>query len=109
MELPGHLKPIYSPSYYLDLLYKSRLSSDHKLVGTLVARFCSYDRKNSLQMAAVTNYSLSRLLNGHPDRVQEILDDLIKYGWLFDTGRRIGARKVLVLTFSLVPLGEPKK
>jgi hypothetical protein len=105
MDLPGHLKIIYSTTQYLDLLYKSKLNSDHKLVGTLVARTCSYDKNNQLQLSAITNYSIGRLINRGPEKVQQLLDDLVEYGWLFDTGRRIGARKIFALTFSLIPLG----
>lgn len=108
IDLPGHLKPIVSKDDYLDLLFKSRLPSDHKLVGTVVARSCSYVRKDGVQVSAISNYSISRILNRSQESCQVLLDDLVKYGWLFDTGRKIGARKMFVLTFSLLPIGEPK-
>lgn len=108
-EIPGHLQVIYSLNTYFDLLYASELSADHKLVATVVARTCSYDRKNQMQVSAVTNYAISRVINKSQDTVQKLLEDLVEYGWLFDTGKRIGARKVFTLTFSLIPMGEPKK
>lgn len=109
IDLPGHLQPIYTSDEYLDLLYKSRLSSDHKLVGTVVARSCSYVKRDQVQVSAISNYSISRILNLSQQTCQELLEDLVKYGWLFDTERKVGARKMFVLTFSLIPMGEPKK
>lgn len=109
IELPGHIEPVYRVGTYLDLLYKSRLSSDHKLVGTVVARTCSYNKRDKAQLSAISNYAIGRILNLGPESVERVLADLVNYGWLYDSGRRIGARKVFVLTFSLIPLGEPKK
>lgn len=105
---PGHLKPIFRMTEWLDLFYKSQLSAEHKLVGSVVARTCSYNRKQQLQLSSISNYSISRILNMTQDSVQKLLDDLVKYGWLFDTNKRIGARKVYALTFSLLPMGDPK-
>lgn len=109
MDLPGHLEPIYSTKVYRDLLWKSRLSAEHKLVGTVISESCSYDKKNQVQVTGISAYSISRILNCTKETVESMLSDLIHYGWIFDTDRRIGARKVLVLTFSLIPMGEPKK
>lgn len=108
LNAPGHLKTIASVDQYLDLLYASRLSPEHKLVGTFVTRTCAFNRKEYANFSAITNYAIGRQIQLGPDRVQELLDDLEKYGWLFDTGQRIGARKIFVLTFSLLPMGEPK-
>lgn len=108
-DLPGHLQPIYSTKTYRDLLFKSRLSSDEKLVATVISESCSYDRKKQLQISGISAYSISRILNCTKETVEKHLEQLIHYGWIFDTGRRIGARKVLVLTYSLIPIGEPRK
>lgn len=109
IDLPGHLEVVASGNRWLDLLYKSRLTSDHKLVGTVISKTCSYKRRDHAQLSAISNYSIGRILNLGPDTIQELINDLVKYGWIYDTEKPIGARKVYVLTFSLLPMGEPKK
>lgn len=106
-DLPGHLEPIYSMTKWLDLLYKSRLSAEHKLAGTVLGRTCSYNKSKQLQLSAISNYEISRRLNLQQDTVQSLLDDLEHHGWIFYISN-IGARKVYALTFSLLPV-EAKK
>lgn len=108
IDLPGHLQPIYTVPKWKDIFYKSRLSAEHKLVGDVIGGTCSYNKRDKLQLSAISVYAIGRILNLGPARVEEIIQDLIKYGWIYDTERRIGARKVFALTMSTIPLGEPK-
>ena len=108
IDFPGHLRPIFYRSEWKDIFYKSRLSAEHKLVGDVIAGTCTYKKSDKAQVSAVTTNAISRILNLGPRRVEELVQDLVKYGWIFDTERRIGARKVFALTMSTIPLGEPK-
>ena len=93
---------------WLDLLFKAELSAEHKLVGVVISRSCAYNRRESKQLSEITPYSISRILKVPSTRVGEIIIDLEKLGWLFDTGIHKGARRVFALSFSLLPLGRPK-
>lgn len=90
------------------MFLKTELSAEHKLVGVVISRSCSYNRKDGSQLSEITNYVISRILKQPSDIVQERIEDLERLGWLFDTGKRIGARKVFALSFSLLPLGNMK-
>lgn len=78
------------------------------MVGVAISRSCSYNRRDGSQLSEITNYVIGRIIKQPSDVVQERIDDLERLGWLFDTGKRIGARKVLALSFSLLPLGNMK-
>lgn len=107
--LPGHLQPVYKTGKWLDYLFASNLSAEHKLVGTVISRTCQYSRHKQLQLSLISIYTITRIVKLPKPKVQTIVDDLIRLGWLFDTGKNIGARKIYTLTFSLLPLGEMKK
>lgn len=108
-DIPGHLKTISNPDTWLDIFFKSRLSSDHKLVGVVIARSCVYNRQKTLQESLISNYTISRALGKNQVEVQEMIDDLVRLGWLYDTGRARGAKHIHYLTFSKIPLGENKE
>src|SRR6187431_838363 len=104
--LPGHLQPIYKTGKWLDYLFASNLSPEHKLAGTVISRTCQYSRFKQLQLSLVSIYTITRIVKLSKKEVQSIVDDLIRLGWLFDTGKNVGARKIYALTFSLLPLGD---
>ncbi len=107
-DLPGHLKAITNSDVWLDYIFKSRLSSDHKLVAVVVMRTCVYNRQKAIQQSLLSNYTISRIVQKNSEQVQSILDNLVELGWLYDTGYRAGAKKIFVLTFSKIPLGESR-
>lgn len=109
IDLPGDLKPIYKIAEWKELLLKSGLSPEHKLVGTVIADSCSYNKREQLQLSAISFYSISRILNCTQTTVQNLVKDLLKYGWIYDTKKPVGARQVYALTFSLVPRGDIRK
>lgn len=108
-ELPGGLQAIYRESVWLDYLFKSRLSAEHKLIGVVISRSAVYNSKKALQLTLISKYSISRIVNLNQDEVQSHIDDLIRLGYLYDTGQRAGAKMIFALTFSLIPLGENKE
>jgi hypothetical protein len=108
-SLPGHLHSVSSPAKWLGYLLKSDLSAEHKLCGVVVSRMCSYNRNRQLFLSAISNYTISRIVKMNSEQVQSLLDDLIRLGWLHDTGLNTGAKKIYGLTFSLIPLGEMKR
>jgi hypothetical protein len=93
---------------WLDLLFKTELSAEHKLVGVAISRTCAYNRRESKQLSEITPYSISRIIKEPSDKVSEIITELENLGWIFDTGVHKGARRVFALSFSLLPLGRPK-
>lgn len=97
---------MYQSSKWLDLLFKTSLSAEHKLVGTVIARTCVYNKPNQLLLSNISMYSISRILNINSQEVNILVTQLEQLGWLFDTGQRAGARYILALTFSLIPLGD---
>lgn len=102
-KIPGHLQTVASSYHWLDLVFKSRLSAVHKLVGVVISRDCSYNTREHTQVSLITNYTISRVLHMNQEEVQELLDDLIRLGWICDTGDRVGRKKVYVLTINLLP------
>ncbi len=100
---PGWLQPIYQQNHWLDLVLKSDLSPNHKLVAVVVSRTCSYNKYRKLSLSNVSPYSISRIIHTNQEEVEAYLDDLIELGWLFDTGYREGARRIYTTTFSLIP------
>jgi hypothetical protein len=106
--LPGHLASMGQPGHWLDILFKSRLSSDHKLVGVVISRSATYNRKKQLQICMISNYSITRILQKNQPEVQSMVDDLIRLGYLFKIGNA-GAKQIYALTFSKIPLGEYKQ
>lgn len=108
-DLPGHLESIAQPGRWLDLLFKANLSAEHKLIGVVISRTAVYNRKKQLQICLISKYSITRLVNLNQDEVQDRIDDLIRLGYLHDTGKRAGAKMIFALTFSLIPLGEVKQ
>lgn len=102
-KIPGNLEPISSGTRWIDLVFKSRLSDAHKLLCVVISRVCAYSRKDHAQVGLITNYTISRVLHKNQEEVQELLDDLIRLGWVCDTGDRVGRKKVYVLTFNLLP------
>jgi hypothetical protein len=108
-DIPGHLKTISNPDTWLDIFFKSRLSSDHKLVGVVIARSCVYNRQKTLQESLISSYSISRVLGKSQPEVNALVEDLERLGWLYNAGRARGAKKVHYLTFSKIPLGEDRE
>src|SRR5574338_1119586 len=92
--LPGHLQPILLPARWLDYLFASNLSLAHKMVGTVISRTCQYSRAKQLQLSLISIYTITRIVKLSKDEVQQIVDDLLRLGWLFDTGATVGARKI---------------
>lgn len=79
------------------------MSDTHKLVCVVIARVCNYSRRDNAQVGMITNYTISRILHKNQEEVQELLDDLIRLGWVCDTGDRVGRKKIYVLTINLLP------
>lgn len=105
-NIPGHLQPIYRVAEWKDLLFKSSISAEHKLVGAVIAETCAYSRLHQLNLSAISFYSISRFLNLTQDSVKQLVGDLIRLGWIYDTKKPVGARQVYALTFSLIPQGD---
>ena len=103
MEMPGYLQPILQQNKWMDLLMKSDLSSDHKIVGLAISRTSSYNRQKKLSLCSISPYSISRIIKTNSKEVEPYLDDLIENGWLWDTGTRLGAKRVYAMTFNLLP------
>lgn len=102
-DLPGNLEPIYSVNHWLDLVFKSRLSDSHKLVCVVISKMCAYSRRDTAQVSIISIYTITRVLHKSQDQVQQMVNDLIRLGWIHDTGRRAGQKRVFVLTFNLLP------
>lgn len=108
-DIPGYLEIVDSPARWLDYLFASNVSANHKLCGAVIARTCSYDRQKRLSLSLISNYSISRIVKMNSSEVQVLLDDLQRLGYLYDTKNNAGAKKIFALTFSIKPLGEMKE
>ncbi len=102
-KIPGNLEPVPSAYQWLDLVFKSVLSDAHKLVCVVISKSCTYSRKEHAQLGLITNYTISRVLHKNQEEVQDLLDDLLRLGWLCDTGERMGRKKMYALTINLLP------
>ncbi|ASZ74871.1 hypothetical protein FDI69_gp055 [Rhodococcus phage Trina] len=105
-DIAGHIKPILGATQWLDLVFKSDLSAEHKLIAAVIARTCLYNRTVKMQLSSISLYNISRILKMNQQEVSVLVDKLIVNGWLFDTERAAGATKVYALTFSLLPLNN---
>lgn len=103
-DKPGYLYDQTSPTKWLDLVFKSDLSAEHKLVAAVIARTAMYHRKSKQALSSVTLYNMSRILKMNQAEVSKLVDTLIDNGWLFDTEPPTGATKVYALTYSVIPL-----
>lgn len=105
-SFPGNISPIYSRTRWMELVFKTNLSSDHKLVAVVISNSSSYVRRYKASISEISNYSISRVLNLTQDSVQKIIDDLMRLGWLVDSEKRLGSRGLYYLTMSVYPLGD---
>lgn len=102
-EMPGYLEPVYQQTKWLDMVYRSDLSPMHKLTATVLSRTAIYQKKKQLSMTNCSPYTVSRILKTSIDEAKKYMHDLLDYGWLWDTGRPIGARQVYVTCVNVAP------
>lgn len=108
-ELPGYIEYITAPAYWLDLVFKSSLSSNHKLVAAVIRASLVYNRAKHRQETLISDYSLSRIIGINQDEVRLIVSELINLGWLYCNDTYTGSKKLYSPTFSVIPLGDPKQ
>lgn len=107
-DLPGNIEPVGPPVRWLDLLWASDLDYAYKLVGGVIARTASYNRSLRMNLSSISLYNISRVLKMNSKQVEQIVDEMIRLGWLFDTERGVGAAKAYALTFNVLPLALRK-
>lgn len=105
-DMPGHLEPVYQKTKWIDLVLKSDLPYQHKVVAMVLFQTATYNRQHRLTLSVVSNYTISRYIKTNSEEAEKIRDDLESLGWIFNTGLKHGAKFVHALTFSLVPLGK---
>lgn len=102
-DLPGYLERIKSVTSWLDLIYRSDLSPEHKLTATIISRAMIYNKKEMMYMTNISPYTVSRILHVSIPEAKAWIDDLVDYGWLWDTGKSQGARTHYILCINLKP------
>ena len=102
-DMPGYLEPVRSRTKWLDLIYRSDLTPEHKLTATILSKTMIFNKKERLSMTNISPYTVSRILNVSIPEAQTWIDDLLNYGWLWDTGSSAGARNFYILCINLKP------
>lgn len=100
-EPPGNLRFV-DRSKWLDLVFKSKLDAEQKLVASVLKHTCGYSRRDSCYLTDVSDYDISRRIGDRPEAVQPLVDVMIANGWLWDTGIRRGSKKIYALTIDLL-------
>ena len=102
-DMPGYLQPVWSRTKWLDLIYRSDLTSEHKLTATILSKTIIYNKKEKLYMTNTSPYTVSRILNVSIPEAKVWIDDLVNLGWLWDTGTSSGARTFYIACINLKP------
>ena len=102
-DMPGYLEPVRNRTKWLDLVYRSDLAPEHKLVATILSSALIYHKKERVFMTNLSPYSVSRILKVSIPEAKEWIDELVDYGWLWDTGKSAGARTFYVPCINLKP------
>lgn len=102
-DMPGYLEPVRGRTEWLDLIYRSDLTPEHKLTATVLSKTMIYNKKEQLFMTNISPYTVSRVLNVSILEAKVWIDDLLDYGWLWDTGTSVGARTFYILCINLNP------
>lgn len=102
-DMPGYFEPVRSRTDWLDLVYRSDLTPEHKLTATILSKTLIYNKKERLLMTNISPYTVSRILNVSIPEASKYIDELVDYGWLWDTGRSSGARTFYVPCINLKP------
>lgn len=108
-EKPGWLEYIYVPTQWMDLVFRSDLSVECKLVGAVIARTCVYSKRHQQSLSSISIYNISRILKMSKAETQKLIDLLVENGWLWETEFAVGAQRAYSLTFSVLPLNGMRK
>lgn len=102
-DIPGNLVPIRDKAKWIDMIYRSYLSPEEKLAGSVLYFTVKWNKKNQCFMTECSHYSVSRILNMNKEEAEKYLSNLEKLGWIWDSGESYGARKRYIICVNVEP------
>lgn len=102
-DMPGYLVPVKNQTKWLDLVYNSDLEPMHKLTATVLSKTTLWNKQERLYMTNCSPYTVSRILKTSIPEAKVYMQDLLDYGWLWDTGKPRGARQVYITCVNVKP------